>query len=53
MPEIVLWTRYKGCRWETTLRSRILKFKDVYINLESRTIKKGDEELSLTNKEYE
>ncbi|MEG1131288.1 MAG: response regulator transcription factor [Romboutsia sp.] len=40
-------------RRETTSRSRILEFKDLSINLESRTVKKGNDELSLTNKEYE
>lgn len=40
-------------RRENNSNSKILNFKDLYINIESRLVKKGDEELSLTNKEYE
>lgn len=32
---------------------KILNFKDLSINIDSRVVKKGDEELNLTNKEYE
>ncbi|MDU3337659.1 response regulator transcription factor [Paraclostridium bifermentans] len=40
-------------RRDNNLNSKILNFKDLSINTESRLVKKGDEELSLTNKEYE
>lgn len=40
-------------RRENNLDSKILNFKDLSINKESRLVKKGDEELNLTNKEYE
>lgn len=40
-------------RRENSLNSKILNFKDLSINIESRVVKKGDEELNLTNKEYE
>ncbi len=40
-------------RRENRLNSKILNFKDLSINIESRVVKKGDEELNLTNKEYE
>lgn len=40
-------------RRDNNLNSKILNFKDLSINIESRLVKKGDEELSLTNKEYE
>ena len=40
-------------RRENNSNSKILNFKDLYINIESRLVKKGDMELNLTNKEYE
>ncbi|WGX76591.1 response regulator transcription factor [Paraclostridium bifermentans] len=40
-------------RRENNSNSKILNFKDLSINIESRLVKKGDEELNLTNKEYE
>lgn len=40
-------------RRENNSNSKILNFKDLSINTESRLVKKGDEELNLTNKEYE
>lgn len=40
-------------RRDNNSNSKILKFKDLSINTESRLVKKGDEELNLTNKEYE
>ncbi|MGL5652687.1 MAG: response regulator transcription factor [Paraclostridium sp.] len=40
-------------RRENNSSSKILNFKDLSINTESRLVKKGDEELNLTNKEYE
>lgn len=40
-------------RRENNLNSKLLNFKDLSINIESRLAKKGDEELNLTNKEYE
>lgn len=40
-------------RRENNLDSKNLSFKDLSINKESRLVKKGDEELNLTNKEYE
>lgn len=40
-------------RRDNNLNSKILNFKDLSINTESRLVKKGDEELNLTNKEYE
>lgn len=40
-------------RRENNSNSKILIFKDLSINIESRLVKKGDEELNLTNKEYE
>lgn len=40
-------------RRDNNSNSKILNFKDLSINIESRLVKKGDEELNLTNKEYE
>lgn len=40
-------------RRENNLKSKVIKFKDLSINIESRLVKKGDKELNLTNKEYE
>lgn len=40
-------------RRDNNLNSKILNFKDLSINIDSRVVKKGDEELNLTNKEYE
>lgn len=40
-------------RRENNANSKTLNFKDLSINIDSRVAKKGDEELSLTNKEYE
>ena len=40
-------------RRENNANSKLLNFKDLSINIESRLVKKGDEELNLTNKEYE
>lgn len=40
-------------RRENNANSKTLNFKDLSINIDSRVVKKGDEELSLTNKEYE
>lgn len=40
-------------RRENDANSKTLNFKDLSINIDSRVVKKGDEELSLTNKEYE
>ncbi|MFR3497744.1 MAG: response regulator transcription factor [Paraclostridium bifermentans] len=40
-------------RRENKSNSKNLIFKDLSINIESRLVKKGDEELNLTNKEYE
>lgn len=40
-------------RRENNANSKTLNFKDLSINIESRLVKKGDEELNLTNKEYE
>lgn len=40
-------------RRDNNSNSKILNFKDLSINTESRLVKKGDEELNLTNKEYE
>lgn len=40
-------------RRENKSNSKKLIFKDLSINIESRLVKKGDEELNLTNKEYE
>lgn len=40
-------------RRDNNSNSKILKFKDLSVNTESRLVKKGDEELNLTNKEYE
>ena len=35
------------------VKSNIIKFKDLSIQLESRTVMKNEEKISLTNKEYE
>ncbi len=40
-------------RRDNNSNSKILNFKDLSINIDSRVVKKGDEELNLTNKEYE
>lgn len=40
-------------RRDNNSNSKILNFKDLSINTESRLVKKGDVELNLTNKEYE
>ena len=40
-------------RRENKSNSKNLIFKDLSINIDSRVVKKGDEELNLTNKEYE
>ena len=40
-------------RRDNSSNSKILNFKDLSINIDSRVVKKGDEELNLTNKEYE
>lgn len=40
-------------RREAPSKSRVINFKDLSINIESRIVKKGSEELNLTNKEYE
>lgn len=40
-------------RRDNSSNSKNLNFKDLSINIDSRVVKKGDEELNLTNKEYE
>ncbi|MGG2468236.1 DNA-binding response regulator [Paraclostridium bifermentans] len=40
-------------RRDNNSNSKNLNFKDLSINIDSRVVKKGDEELNLTNKEYE
>ncbi|KKY02990.1 hypothetical protein VN21_00215 [Paraclostridium benzoelyticum] len=40
-------------RRDNNSNPKILNFKDLSINIDSRVVKKGDEELNLTNKEYE
>jgi len=40
-------------RRESNSKSKVIEFKDLSINIESRLVKKGDKELNLTNKEYE
>lgn len=40
-------------RRDNNSNSKILNVKDLSINIDSRVVKKGDEELNLTNKEYE
>ena len=40
-------------RREDSLKDSIVKFKDIVIDKSSRVVKKGKEEIPLTNKEYE
>lgn len=40
-------------RDNNTKNSHVIEFKDLTIDLDARTVKKGDEELNFTNKEYE
>ena len=40
-------------RRENNLNNSIVRFKDITININSRTVKKNNNEINLTNKEYE
>ena len=40
-------------RRENNLNNSLVRFKDITININSRTVKKNNNEINLTNKEYE
>ena len=40
-------------RRESTLNNTLVKFKDITVDINSRTVKRNNEEINLTNKEYE